>query len=470
MGASHQVVRQLREESNVRFIYLDENDFLRLVPRSSYKYVKNGNKYGYRPADITAVIERYTKYSKEDWEAYAAEKVEFLKHLREHARSCKIRAREASSKRSAERAGLQSSRFDAIKQRLVTLGWGKELTYYNYELGELNLVKQPRALTEQIWDRIREPLLTWIKQYRASRLRRSRGRALIKLYTSYVKSMGPLSLGLPTPRQLATLGEFQVAMTLDSDDTGEEIFEKAMSTLPEAINSWRNSVSDSLIAQLPSSSDATPESPESVLSLATSVFCAASAYLKIEPEILYYPSVLPHRSITDKPTRIAVRQDLPLRPWEGLNPWERNEDVEGIKYDELGASVIKCLLEECGLDPTTTTPGDLDNSDARFNCLVCKPVSDSRGMHWRRAIYHAHNIQVNDIDNPINILHNKFRRLSPPKRHTSLTWRSCEKNYDQPHLRSARQQTTSSSSGAVTTADSSIDTRPFTIRQISSNT
>ncbi|KDQ08353.1 hypothetical protein BOTBODRAFT_48283 [Botryobasidium botryosum FD-172 SS1] len=306
--------------------------------------------------DFEQLKEKILNTSKEEWLTFSDERKQHLAQIREHAARCEAWSIPASDKRAQARGDLKLSRYNAVKERLSELGWGEELKHCAYRLSQHALIKQPRALTERVWNNIREPLLLWIANAKSTRIIRSREEALMQLYYPLLmKQNVPSMEGWPT-----------AAMNLETDDTEKEIFDKAMSGLAEAIQSWRHSNRDRLLALLPANTESGhgAVSPENRLSLATSVF-----HVNVTGEkLLHYPAILLHRYFTGKLVRRSFVAE-PLEPWHSVHGY--HTDYSGdITHDELGAAVVKCLLGECGLDSGTATPADLDNLDARFCCLV----------------------------------------------------------------------------------------------------
>lgn len=153
-----------------------------------------------------------------------------------------------------------------------------------------------------------------------------------------------------------------------------------MESLDEAVQTWRDSLKENLLSQLPTTPNGSPQ-PESAFRLATSMFIA------FEQTTLYYPNVLHHSNISGKP----------IRHYSSMNTsWcigHSSCPTFSIRYDTHGVKILMQLLKECGLDFRTTTPADLDALDARFLCLTCARPENGEGtgaggpvMTWRRAV------------------------------------------------------------------------------------
>ncbi|KDQ08354.1 hypothetical protein BOTBODRAFT_569545 [Botryobasidium botryosum FD-172 SS1] len=368
-----------------------EPGFLSVLRRSKPRRPGGGSrqsvwKFGYYPPDIVHMLDKYHTLDRAGWNSLVGERRQTLKRLREHASKCESWLAHVYDKRIQECDDLRVSRVDSIKQRLIELGWENELEYCRHALVKLDCVKQPKALTDRMWKNISQPLVAWITEFKAKRIESARHTSLIRLYKDFLKDLGSSPEGWPTVHQVASFADFQAALHVDSDDTRDDIFKKAMANLPESIQTWRNSIRDALVAQLPADggqlAGEAANMPEHTLTLATSVLTAQ------EQKPLYYLDVLLLVCVTEKELlRSTAGSDI--QPWKTVTADAIHGRPLRIKFDSLGSSVVRCLLRECGLDPNTATPGDLDNLDARYHCLVCEPALRRAGMNWKRAVNSA---------------------------------------------------------------------------------
>ena len=102
---------------------------------------------------------------------------------------------------------------------------------------------------------------------------------------------------------------------------------------------------------------------------------------------LWYPRVLGHRCMT-KPTgfRLSTDRSIDL----DILPWRRRKwTCNLIDIDEDASEAAEGVIAACGLDPTVATADDMDELDARLECLQCSTDEDNPChvvLGWRSAV------------------------------------------------------------------------------------
>ena len=98
---------------------------------------------------------------------------------------------------------------------------------------------------------------------------------------------------------------------------------------------------------------------------------------------LWYPRVLGHRCLT-KPSGFTLEESLEL---ENVPGYRKLWSCELIAVDKRASKAAKAVVEACGMNPRVATADDMDNLDARLECLKCYPDDPERiAFGWRSAV------------------------------------------------------------------------------------
>ncbi|KAF8057157.1 hypothetical protein FPV67DRAFT_1657896, partial [Lyophyllum atratum] len=134
------------------------------------------NRYAV-PAYCLRTLRRYKAEMKglsnpafQEW--HIAKRTEYQAQM-EHAGKCEVWNRNRNEERSNELGNIRRRRFEAIKEKLSLLGWGEEIAKLEGEtrceqLSDHKLVKQPRELTDRIWDNIEESLIEFMEKTKSN--------------------------------------------------------------------------------------------------------------------------------------------------------------------------------------------------------------------------------------------------------------------------------------------------------------
>ena len=99
---------------------------------------------------------------------------------------------------------------------------------------------------------------------------------------------------------------------------------------------------------------------------------------------LWYPRVLGHRCLT-KPSGFTPDESLELE--KGPGRYRKLWSCELIAVDKRASKAAKAIVEACGMNPRVATADDMDNLDARVECLKCYPSAPERMVFgWRSAV------------------------------------------------------------------------------------
>jgi hypothetical protein len=103
---------------------------------------------------------------------------------------------------------------------------------------------------------------------------------------------------------------------------------------------------------------------------------------------LWFPRVLGHRCLT-KPSGFDLTAQYPTR-LDFLHSYRKKWSCELIKIDDKASEVAECVIQACGMDPRNAHADDMDDLDARLECLAClDPVEENPNHYvfgWRSAV------------------------------------------------------------------------------------
>lgn len=289
-------------------------------------------------------------------------------------------------------------------ERLKDLGWEEELAEGEQwdSLAELvwsSHVDKPQALTNRIWANIKGPVIAIVEQMKEQRMRREylsilEARQLIvaSLFSGWSKER-PAKEILPGIADICSTPDFKTIIMDTPTDTevNEASFQSAIAKLPDLVHDWRIAKDAELLQILATGVGSQISEADSMdpgqLNRATVYFACKSCG---GGHPICYPRILVHKCISAPDGRqwstqsdgLSVQDHL----WGVLRqvPW--NLDNKVSSYHSAAAGVTS-ILETLKLDPGTTTSEQLDNLDARFECLICTNITQVRlAYNWRAAV------------------------------------------------------------------------------------
>jgi hypothetical protein len=170
----------------------------------------------------------------------------------------------------------------------------------------------------------------------------------------------------------------------------EETFKQVVDRLPRLVIEWRSAKDEELVRIINNdtaldgsqSDQLQPENDRTQLELATTLFQCKICYTQIS-----YPRILVHSCMRTLRHSYRDYDDPQSILWRNMveEPWNLGGGRVGISGK--GKLAARLVLESCGLDPGTTTANDMDDLDARFECLRCHNEIRGRSfMGWRAAV------------------------------------------------------------------------------------
>ncbi|KAF8053859.1 hypothetical protein FPV67DRAFT_1703480 [Lyophyllum atratum] len=324
-----------------------------IVP--SFAFGHSRNRYAV-PAYCLRTLRRYKAEMKglsnpafQEW--HIAKRTEYQAQM-EHAGKCEVWNRNRNEERSNELGNIRRRRFEARNYHF-SVG-GKKSPKLEGEtrceqLSDHKLVKQPRELTDRIWDNIEESLIEFMEKTKVKRLKTIQRAAIQKrgqiCYRGYAhRRAGP-----------------------------RDHFQRAMVDITSIVTAWRKSKDEQLVAMMKSNLEIDTEVTEATLRLATTFF--RCDYCRSE---ISYPRILVHRCTTTLTYSDTYEDGLdPYFRALNCKPWN---DGRVVHFDQHAHERAKHVLRDCGIDERTTSHIQ-DILELRFELLIC--TDPQKAQHYK---------------------------------------------------------------------------------------
>ncbi|KAH9951400.1 hypothetical protein B0H21DRAFT_818443 [Amylocystis lapponica] len=322
----------------------------------------------------------------------ASERVALMKTIREHTAKCWQWQAAKYSVRSTELDNTRKQRFEAIFENLQELGWKEELALWepgNYwPLKQHAHVRVAKPLTERGWQKIRNELVAFMEDEKATRLRGEHRRLLISRLSALsgviadYYSESPRSAATELAPQFvdfAFMPEFRDLADAPNDtDISAQSFQALRPQMPTLIERWQTEVK----AQLTSKITKELKVPENVepFDLAVAFFDCDHCGMTLR-----YPAIVAHKclrrvyasyldsSMTDIYDRVACHH-AHKRKWSSTS-------VNFARVLER----IRPVLQTMGLSPYQTAQ-EVDDRDVRLVLIPKNNNYTRRVMTWRKAV------------------------------------------------------------------------------------
>ncbi|KAI0664676.1 hypothetical protein C8Q70DRAFT_938855 [Cubamyces menziesii] len=385
-------------------------------------------------------------------------------------------ARQAQQ-RTMDLIDLRCRRRKQIIDRLCDLGYGEDLKWMTFERVEQflehPLVKQPKELTDRIWNNIKDAMVAFAEESRVERLMRER----CAHYVNRLSLLSDLAVRwlvrrplwelLPTIADLSHytsaflhMMNFPRGMFFEAIDTTPARVDKAMNDavvewkalmleklydiivaattpVPSSSNAPTNdsnsqaSSSSSKTAQLsnvagPSNAPAVPIAGPTVDEITTLTLSACTWFRCTNARcnaLLTSTRTLSHACAHEAPPlRMHPESDADdLHNAYVLvceeHPWNLSGDK--VVFDVAAREAAMKVVRACGSDPARTPTCDRALNKARFVCSLCSVDGQVCVMAWKRAVAHLTAHAKEGRDAKVTCLSKRDRRivraLEPPR-------------------------------------------------------
>ncbi|KAH9922967.1 uncharacterized protein B0H18DRAFT_498915 [Fomitopsis serialis] len=347
--------------------------------------------YGQLQGDIYSRIPG----ASERMQKFRDERAEYVHTVLAHAKECQKWWDNFETNRDQDNRSQIQRRYDEICRRF------RELGYLDQDIRAIqrhNESYRTRDVTERVWNRIRPILEPLIDVARCKRVEMGQTYALDvrKLlvnvaYDNYKRTLRPIEwIHLPPTKFIYATPVFRSLVYANFHTPLQQAAcNEAAIRLPEYIASYRESLNACLLQSMAGmgvfgrvneQARLLPiDQGNDQLSLASSVF-SSHRYM-----CLSSADALAHLAYDGSPAQ---------HHQHGTTHWiDLYENLKrAFSYNSRGASVVKAMIAELGLDPMTVRCEDLDRLDRRFICQLCRrreaPQSRDRAYSWRTGVTH----------------------------------------------------------------------------------
>ncbi|KAF9464633.1 hypothetical protein BDZ94DRAFT_1216309 [Collybia nuda] len=388
-------------------MFMPRNEFRGIIP--TVKLRTGSGRYRFRTKFCVRTWERYEVELKAlktaEWGEWIAEKRAHYQTIAAHAELCERWNADRILDRTAELRAIRLRRYNEIERRLTELGWGDDFKEGPpRDIINHPLVKQPRDLTDRIWEKIMPDLLVVMEDIKTQRLEaermaaiHSRVRLLSSLRLEFVASQ-PLHSIIPEIGDLIMMEDFRtIIIDTPPDETVTTAhFSHAMKELSPLIEEWRRTKDNELLTILKRDHYIDNDATTSTLYLASTLFtCRTCFHIPIS-----YPRVLVHSCFND------TYQGKQIPEFDQYPSW----NTRYISFHPMTYLSTKSILESCGFDPNKATAQEILDANPLIECLECSHVDSGRLlMRYPNAV--SHSIRLNHQKLSANISSDDSKRV-----------------------------------------------------------
>ncbi|KAG1800415.1 uncharacterized protein HD556DRAFT_1265557 [Suillus plorans] len=378
-------------------------------------------------SDRESLVDELSKLGPEERSVLRGLKRDAVLARKEHAVRCTKWMEGEQQSRWKELDHLRSLRHDAILEKLIELGWEEDVnklpdrhTARIYKLTHFEdhpLVKQPKPLTDRIWQNIQHKMVEFMGQMREFRILqerkqqiRERQSLLATIYSDWQREKGYHKYLMPTAadlfgmRQVRDIVELPAHLTVTAED-----FQPVCEELFKLVDTWKRCNAHDLRSDLLWRLEIHPPYWLDRLSvqcerLAVAVFtctgwlCDNIPEPNDSPRYMYFPEYLHHRcnrirrrawNELDPANTFAMGQGYPG------NTVQQEWSTDDLELDKKASQTVRNIIDACDLDWREVTVSELDNLDPRLVCLKCSYGNRCDGERpmmvrsWRESVKHC---------------------------------------------------------------------------------
>ncbi|KAF5372850.1 hypothetical protein D9758_001478 [Tetrapyrgos nigripes] len=309
---------------------------------------------------------------------------------------------ERENDRGGKIAERRNQRKKDIEDRLITLGWGREVEELKKKRAFSYILHKQfgtaTKLTEGEWQKIAPDFLKLMQDTRDNRLRaertavlRKRHVALQRLYNDYIakNASEQTSAIFPPFGDIMFSKIFDPVLwdtPLDTIVTDDD-FSDGFTKIPAFVEEWNKKITQELLELVQKSE---PSATIDTLAHLTTVFTCPGWCRSRTP--LGYPQVLSHPCFSGcRSNSFLPRNDVYDAYSDLLQfPWNQSPSANcKVRYSVQLSDCVKAILQACGLQASDTTADTLDELNPLLECKTCaSPLYGRYFLRWRKALLH----------------------------------------------------------------------------------
>ncbi|EIM81317.1 uncharacterized protein STEHIDRAFT_142498 [Stereum hirsutum FP-91666 SS1] len=359
--------------------------------------------------------------TEKDLAEFKADMEKRLEARESHALAASTWFTKVNNVKVSERQEKRSKRLDDIVERIIPHGFTK------LDMSRLMThrdVSTDKPLTDKVWQRVFlviRPELEKAKLERLERERRSRQRERERILNQelvgWLKTQHPLDFAyFPTFTDLRSLPIIHDAIEEDVPPTPEfrARIESLLLEHSETLMTWAKKRVEEVALRVPTSTSCPPQSKEpSNTSVALDSTIAASSENgpsqsnPVEGTIPVPNTLTLAATVFICPGSYCAGYGSSKLPLFAAEIFAHRcldtmkADVVTPTFSEPASRTVTSLVKLLGLDPSTTTPTELDRQDARFVCMTCPVIRHwdasslsslefgRTALSWRKCVHHV---------------------------------------------------------------------------------
>ncbi|OBZ69191.1 hypothetical protein A0H81_10740 [Grifola frondosa] len=305
--------------------------------------------------------------------------------------------------RTLDREVVRTRRRTQIVDRLAQLGLASEFlkmsTEKMKEFLEHPLVKQPREITDRIWNNIKGPIVKFVLTAQADRRMKARCRHICiripilgQLLAEFAASR-PFHEIFPNFADFCIMPEVRAILDLPKDvvltESSTEI-KMLQPEIPRLVQRWRQDNSQNLLDMMPpaiGSEGKFEYGKPSRLDLATTWFKCSSCF----SDIVNYPRVLAHDHLSLKGAANMLPETVEDNLFNAFSlvlqhfPW--NYSGNKVCFHVEAHNAAREIVRLCGKDPDVATTREMDELDPRL--AFVRPADEEvvSVVTWKDAVW-----------------------------------------------------------------------------------
>ncbi|PPR03605.1 hypothetical protein CVT24_007594 [Panaeolus cyanescens] len=372
------------------------------VPYASSYLTKEDETY-YSAHHIEAWIKEFESQTRSNREKWVAEKKASLEEIKLHAQRCQKWHKAAlAAVHDEEDKEIFDGRMEIVLTYIRSLGWGEEMdkqtNHHPRKVEEFNKLCEKKITPKVLADN-KSVFVEYMEWARKRRLETEQSNC-IKRRLRWFKHIYETQVNLhikpedPRPRvsDVFAIPRFSGRILYTSTDVevnGAD-FHELETNLEGVIEEAKDIIKRKMLALVEEGMGDEPYDPETVLDLATTVFC--------EETFSRYDDTYDIRTVPEAMAMHVVASNgaksfhsLLVQEVLGGVPW--NTGNSKLKFDKKSSDLLGSLLSILGLNPKTTTLREIEELDPIFECVQCNRMKEGRLiMNWGQTMKHLKEI------------------------------------------------------------------------------
>ncbi|PPR05245.1 hypothetical protein CVT24_010455 [Panaeolus cyanescens] len=370
--------------------------FVPCVMRPPSSLAKPG-KYYYDPRVIEAWKKEFKSVKPSDVKTWIAQKITTLDEIKLHSERCEDwHKANVQAVHDEEDKEILDGRMETILAYIRSIGWGDEMDRqtHNHPRSVKAFAKIcMKKITPKVLEYNREAFerhMEWAQERRMEIDRSDCIKRRLRLFKNIYETKVNLLIAPedPRPRLSDVFAIPRFSKRIVGTSTHVEVsaadFQDLENNLKGVIEEAKDILKQKMLTLVQEGMGNEPYDPETVLDLATTVFC--------QETLIQYEGTSDSLTVPEAMSMHVVASDLEAKSQLvervlGSVPW--NTGDAKFKFDKAASDMLGSLLVVLGLDPKTTTLREIEELDPIFECVQCNHRKKGRlVLKWTQTMKH----------------------------------------------------------------------------------